>query len=56
MSKPYSSKNEFILVALMSLGILYIQEYVAFLIKGTQMMFAKFDYVGNCSNKKYPYF
>jgi hypothetical protein len=56
MSKPYSSKNEFILVVLMSLGIFSIQEYVTFLIKGTQMMFAKFDYVGNCSSKKYPYF
>ena len=56
MSKPYSSNNEFILVVLMSLGIFNIQEYVTFLIKGTQMMFAKFDYVGNCSSKKYPYF
>ena len=49
-------KNEFILVVLMSLGIFNIQEYVTFLIKGTQMMFAMFDYVGNCSHKKYPYF
>ena len=56
MSKPCSSKNEFILVVLMSLGIFSIQEYVTFVIKGTQMMFAKFDYVGNCSNKKYPFF
>jgi hypothetical protein len=56
MSKPYSSKNEFILVVLMSLGIFSIQEYVTFLIKGTQMMFAKFDYVGNCCSKKYPHF
>ena len=49
-------KNEFILVVLMSLGIFNIQEYVTFLIKGTQMMFAMFDYVGNRSNKKYPSF
>ena len=56
MSKPYSSQNEFILVVLMSLGIFNIQEYVTFLIKGTQMMFAMFDYVGNRSNKKYTYF